>query len=177
MPEPRQLDVALITQSPDILLSRRFRSYLEEAARFCLDYNDHPNGQTLTVNGFCRRRFGLRWIALEQDVWNTYADTQEAVEYGAYGIAFLLVLALTRHSVTQRSAKGSGFDFWLGNRGDLGFQNSARLEISGILSGPSRLASREAKKIAQSMRSDSSRLPAYVVIVEFSRPMSRITKR
>jgi hypothetical protein len=177
MLEPRCLDVTAITQSPDIRLSRGFRSHLEEAARFCLDYNGHSDGTTLTVQGSYRHRFGLRWTALPQADWHTYANFQVAVERAAYGIAFILILALTQHRIIRQSAIGTGFGYWLGDRRDLGFQNSARLEVSGIFSGPSRLASRAAKKIAQSKRSDYSELPAYIVIVEFGRPSSRVTRR
>lgn len=177
MLEPFHLEVAEITRSPEICLSPGFRLYIEEAARFCLDYNNHLDGKMLEVDGHYQGRFELRWIALARDYWNSFSDHQAAVEHAAYGIAFLLMLALTEHRVIQRSAKGTGFDFWLGKRGVPGFQSHARLEVSGILLRPSRVGSRGAEKQVQSRRSDSTGLPAYVVIVEFSCPKSRITLR
>lgn len=177
MAEPRSFHLATITDSTDIRLTPGFRLYLREAAQFCLDHNGHSDGQLFQVDGSYRRLFRLRWIKSPDLHRHTFADTAEAVENGAYGVAFALILSLTRHNVIERSAKGPGFDFWLGDRGALGFQRSARLEVSGILSNESQIVSRTARKVAQTRRSDFVNLPVYVVIVEFGRPMSRITRR
>jgi hypothetical protein len=40
--------------------------------------------------------------------------------------------------VVERSRRGTGFDYWLGKKGDnnqLPFQNAVRLEVSGIRKG------------------------------------------
>jgi len=177
MPEPREIHLETIARSPDIRLAPGFRLYLQEAAQFCLDHNAHSDGTPLGVEGLYRCNPRLRWTALQDIDRHTFSDTPEAAEHGAYGIAFVLILTLTEHSVIERSAKGPGFDFWLGERGDLGFQRSSRLEVSGILSNPAQLSSQTTKKIKQTMKSDSVGLPAYVVVVEFSRPASRIIKR
>lgn len=179
MPDDRTLDLAAITESAEICLTPGFRSYLREAAQFCLDHNGHATGAALEVDGSSPCRLSLRWAPLAdaRRSWNTFADTDEAAEHGAYGLAFALVLALTGHGVVERSAKGTGFDFWLGERGSMGFQQSARLEVSGILADPARIASRTQLKIAQTERSDGSHLPAFVVVVEFSRPASRMMQR
>ncbi|MEC4819430.1 MAG: hypothetical protein SAK29_40100 [Scytonema sp. PMC 1069.18] len=67
------------------------------------------------------------------------ADTEVATEYGAYGIAALLMPYLTGLTVIERSIKGKslGFDFWLGSIDDPNtlFQRKARLEVSGIRKG------------------------------------------
>ncbi len=177
MLEPREILLETIASSPDIRLAAGFRGHLKEAAQFCLDHNGHSDGTTLEIGGsyLCSPR--LRWTALPDADRPTYSDTPVAAEYGAYGVAFILVLALTESCVISSSAKGPGFDFWLGEREGLGFQRSARLEVSGILSNPARLSSRTTKKIKQTMKSDSMGLPAYVVVVEFGRPASRIIKR
>ena len=172
-----ELSLTAIAESPDIHLSPGFRLYLLEAAQFCLDHNGHSDGAPFNVDGSYWCQLWLRWTALSQGSQHTFADLEEAAEQGAYGVAFMVILALTRHNVVERSAKGTGFDFWLGERGDLGFQKCARLEVSGILSDVSRISSRTAQKVEQIRRSDDSKLPAYVVIVEFSRPMSRVIKR
>lgn len=176
MLELREIHLESIASSPDIRLAPGFRLYLQEAAQFCLDHNAHADGTPLGVKGSYRCSPRLRWTALPEIYRHTFSDTDEAVEQGAYGIAFLLILALTEHSVIERSAKGPGFDFWLGERDGRGFQRSARLEVSGILSNVARISSRTARKVAQTM-TDRAELPAYVVVVEFSRPESRIIKR
>lgn len=75
----------------------------------------------------------------------------------------------------QRSAKGSGVDYWLGNESDdVGlFQKKARLEVSGILVGTNSEMQRRLKRtLAQTAPSDSTSLPAYVAIVEFGAPQT-----
>ena len=100
-----------------------------------------------------------------------------ATEHGAYGIACLLILDLTGLTVIQRSRKGTGFDFWLGDDEELPFQNKARLEVSGIRQGDAaRVAARVAQKKKQTGRSDGF-LPAYVIVVDFGTPLARVIKK
>ncbi|ETW93058.1 MAG: hypothetical protein ETSY2_52085 [Candidatus Entotheonella gemina] len=109
------------------------------------------------------------------DAW---ADEQEATEYGACGIAILIILALTDYTVIRRSRKGTGIDYWLGYQDtDYPFQDAARLEVSGIRRGNDRVvAARVSQKIRQTKPSDEA-LPAYIVVVEFSRPYARMVKK
>jgi hypothetical protein len=107
-----------------------------------------------------------------------YADLGEATERGAYGIAILLVMHLAGFKVVQRSVKGTGFDYWLGFADALPFQDKARLEVSGILNGNEGvISSRLRIKIEQTRKSDRLNIPAYVVIVEFGNPLSRVKTR
>lgn len=111
-----------------------------------------------------------------QDSWN---DLQEATEYGATCIAILLVQTLTDMRVTRRSPKETGFDYWLGDKmDDFPFQDRARLEISGILKGTTAQVNQRVKeKIEQTKRTDSTALPAYIVVVEFSTPICKVVIR
>jgi hypothetical protein len=103
-----------------------------------------------------------------------WADDDEATEYGACGVAIVFMKALTGFSVVQRSWKTTGFDYWLGHDNSPLFQGKARLEVSGIRRGDdSQISSRARIKLGQVARS-ASRIPAYVVIVEFSRPTARV---
>jgi hypothetical protein len=80
----------------------------------------------------------------------------------------------------ERSAKGTGIDYWVGDgRDERGiFQRAARLEVSGILKGDkAKIAARFAQKTSQTRRSDKSEMPAYVVIVDFGGPEARFAKR
>jgi hypothetical protein len=82
-------------------------------------------------------------------------------------------LELTETAQVERSAKGTGIDYWLGDgREERGiFQRTAHLEVSGILLGDKRkLASRLREKVAQTQRSDQWELRVYAVIVEFIAP-------
>lgn len=82
------------------------------------------------------------------------------------------------YTVIERSRKGTGFDYWLGDKNSYLFQKKARLEVSGILKGDdSLLKSRHAAKEEQTSKSDELCIPAYVSVIEFSKPKAFFTKR
>jgi hypothetical protein len=114
-----------------------YGSFLAEAASHCLNFNDHLNPVVVQVTGDVCMPRNLKWCDARE--WNerTWADLQEATEYGAYGVAIIVALTLTQLPRVERSAKGTGVDYWVGDGGDRRgiFQRSARLEVSGILKG------------------------------------------
>jgi hypothetical protein len=154
-------------------VSAVYGSFLAEAASYCLRSHNHVNPVLLDVTGDVCGPRSLKWcddVGLLRETW---ADMQEATEYGACGVAITAALALTGKARVERSAKGTGIDYWLGDgRDERGvFQRAARLEVSGILRGDkTKIASRLKEKLAQTKSSDRTGLPAYVVIVEFGRP-------
>src|SRR5260221_12677183 len=95
------------------------------------------SGVQMDVEGDYNITFRLTWNPLTETHRRTCADIQEATEYGAYGVAIVGVRETTGKTVLERSAKGPGFDFWIGDEEDaeLPFQGLMRLEVSGILSG------------------------------------------
>jgi hypothetical protein len=109
--------------------------------------------------------------------WN---DQEFTTEQAAYGIAFMLIRQLTQFTVIERSRKGTGFDYWLGSEdeaGELPFQNKVRLEVLGLRKADdSRVRARIKQKIEQTNPSDGE-FPAYIIIVEFSRPLSFIVEK
>jgi len=111
--------------------------FLSEASRCCLEVHDHPNGVQLRVNGISDTALELRWKdEVTDQIRASWNDHQEMTEYGACGIAILLILKLTGFTVIRRARKGEGVDYWLGHKdSELPFQDAARLEVSGILSG------------------------------------------
>ncbi|MDX2098874.1 MAG: hypothetical protein SFW36_13950, partial [Leptolyngbyaceae cyanobacterium bins.59] len=102
-------------------------------------------------------------------------------EQAAYGIAFLLILQLTNLTVIERARKGTGFDYWLGAQNasaPLPFQRMARLEVSGIRKGNrGQIQARVKQKMEQTRVSDAQGLPAYIIVVEFSQPISIISAK
>ena len=85
----------------------------------------------------------------------------------------MLALKLTDFTIIEKSARKNGFDYWLGQKGDILFQKKARLEISGIFKGAEKdVNARYKVKVKQTNQSDSLNLPAYVGIVEFSNPIA-----
>lgn len=150
-----------------------FGTSLAEAGAVCLDNVGHPNCAELHVKGLHKTKFKLLWPEVTAQMKNCYNDLQASTEHGAYGIALLLMKQLTDFTVIQRSRKGPGFDYWLGKDGSSLFQDKARLEVSGILKGPSKVPSRVKQKLAQVTPSDGI-FPAYVVVIEFSTPLSQV---
>jgi hypothetical protein len=151
---------------------------LAQAAAICFEHTNHFSGVVLRVDGTYEKEFTVTWSVVLTDAmrrfWN---DLDEATEQGAYGLAFLLIRSLTGFSIIERSRKGTGFDWWLGEEDNL-FQGKARLEVSGILHGNARqLNKRVLAKKKQTKRSDDSGLTAYIVVVEFSTPRAKVIKR
>lgn len=154
-------------------------AYYAQAASVCLEQQDHPPGVQMQVKGDCTHRVSVIWNApdnrdQQRRSWN---DEQVATENGAYGIAALLIERLTEYTVVERSYKGTGFDFWLGRKGDdtLLFQDLARMEVSGVRQGDDRtVVSRTRQKAQQMKPTDDTALPGLAVVVEFGSPLTRV---
>jgi hypothetical protein len=160
-------------------ISSVYGSFLAEAASHCLLRNNHVNPVLLDITGDTCALSSLKWCATSELGEETWADVQEATEYGAYGVAIVVALTLTETPKVERSVKGTGVDYWLGDGKDERgiFQHTARLEVSGILDGgKTKIGARLREKLAQTKRSDSAGLPAYVVIVEFGAPEASIVR-
>lgn len=152
-----------------------------EAAAVCLENQGHQEPARLHVRKIETPKYDLRWPAITDAMRRAYEDLERATELGAYGVAILLVKDQTRLTAVRQSRKGTGFDYWLGPDGtddQLVFQDAARLEVSGILSGTdSQFLTRVKQKLKQTQPSDSSGLPAYACVVEFSRPQAEIATK
>jgi len=158
-------------------ITSSFGVALAEAGAVCLEDQGHSNGVELKVYGEFIEAFKVYWPNVTGQMRLCWNDYEVTTEYGAYGIAILLIHDLTALSIIERSRKGSGFDFWLGREDELPFQNKARLEISGIRKGDDRMVkTRIQQKLKQTERSKGS-FPAYIVVVEFSKPLSHVVKR
>jgi len=148
-----------------------------EACLICLDYHNHRTGIKLVAKGSWNANLFLYWNGeVDERMRRCWRDTQEATEYGAAAIAILLVIEFTKYTVIERSAKGTGFDYWLleSELYDEEFisDGTARLEVSGIIyaENDSAIRSRVKDKLRQVEVSDSTGFPAIIVVVEFSRP-------
>ena len=120
----------------------------------------------------------LQYLVTSEQLNRTYGDPDENTEEGACGIAWLLLMNLTEHTVVRRSRKGTGVDYFLGDANDFLFQNTARLKVSGIGRGTEQeIKKRVKQKKEQTEHSDHLTIPAFVVIVEFSQPVAEIIFR
>jgi len=152
---------------------------LYEAFEVCMHQSGHKEEVLLKTEGLRNEDITLFW----EDDYNeqkerTYADMQYTTEHGAICLSVMLTTALTPYTIVERSRKGTGFDYWLGKNDSYMFQRKARLEISGILKGDdSVLRARHTNKVEQISKSDVLQLPAYISVIEFSRPKALFTKR
>ncbi len=161
-------------------LTSEVGAYYAQAAGVCLEHQGHESPTSMLVSGEVMADAMLEWAPVTDQTRRNWKDDEEATEYGACAIACLLVPGLSGLHVVERSRKGTGFDYWLGptNNDESLFQSRARLEVSGIRAGTkATIAARVRQKLKQTERSDSSLLPAGIVIVEFSQPESRVAKR
>ena len=158
-----------------------FRAVLAQAGAVCFEDQNHPRGVELNVDGTFQAKYKVFWQDVTDQMRRTFNDPDLATEWGACGVALLLMLDLTEYTVINTSRKGTGFDYWLGkkDKGDeLLFQNKARLEVSGMRKARySQVKTRVKQKLEQVKPSDSSLLPAYIVVVEFNTPLSHMVEK
>jgi hypothetical protein len=150
-------------------------SFVAEACAVCLTSQAHVTGVELEVGGLTSDTFRVWWnIDVTDQIRRSWGD--EATEHGACAIAFLLIPRITEYTIIRRARTGTGVDYWLGYRESVNiFQDTARLEISGILraTNMSAVESRINMKKRQTEQSEGA-LPAYVVVVEFGMPQAQV---
>ena len=148
-----------------------------------MESQGHNQRVHLNVIGCVNNTYALAWPRVTDQTLRTWADLQEATEYGATAIAVLLAKREVGYAVIERAVKGTGIDYWLGHEtSGPPFQHKARLEVSGILSVKGSyndvaraVASRVRQKLRQT-RPSSGSLPAYVIVVEFGTPLAEVQK-
>lgn len=157
-----------------------FGAALAEACAVCLEEQNHSQGVAITVDGDFKAKFELYWQPVTEQMLRCWNDEEFTTEQAAYGIAFLILRELTDLTVIERSRKGTGFDYWLGyldTDEELPFQDKVRLEVSGIRKGNlARVKARVKQKKEQTKVSDGI-FPAYIIVVEFSTPLSCVERR
>ena len=157
-------------------------SALAEAGAVCLDSKGHQPGVLLAVRGISNRNYTLDWTPSTAQVQRAW-QYNRATELGAEAIAVLLAQSETPYTIVEASERGSGIDYWLGDEWGITFQRKARLEISGIrrrgetMVSESIIAARVDDKMQQTARSDDSQTPAYVIVVEFGRPVAEVHQK
>jgi hypothetical protein len=156
-------------------ITPEFGASTAQAASVCLEGQGHSKGVELRISR--SQVFAVHWTPATEQARRCWRDENEATQFGACGIAFLLTLSLTGFTVIERSRTGTGFDYWLGTDDEL-FQRKARLEISGILNGNKNTINLRVKqKLRQTDVSDNTRLPAYICVVEFGAPSAKVVEK
>lgn len=154
-------------------------TFYANAAAVCFEKNNFNRVVALTIDYRTKTSINLFWESVNQQVKDMHNDLIYAAEQGAYCIAFLLIHQLTDFKVIRQAKRRSGFDFWLGDKDEvLPFTNKAKLEVSGILKGTqTQINQRLKKKEKQIKQSDSINLQAFIIVTEFSKPISKIVEK
>jgi len=152
------------------------------AAMVCLDSQKHESGVHCEMKSLKETTSMLRltWNeAVTQQMKNTWYDRREASEMGAAGLAILVILAFTEYTVLRRMDidEKTGMDYWLSKNANIGnltenfLQGDARLEVAGRRSASTDIIRGIVQsKLKRSTKSDKTGKPAYVIVMEFSRP-------
>jgi hypothetical protein len=152
---------------------------LAEAAAVCLENRNHKTPVRFPRAGLMHNDLHMEWVPVDDQSRRCYADMQEATEWGACGVAILVVKEATGKLVVERSKKGTGFDYWLGDKDDDGlpFAGTSRLEVSGILTGTkSQIDSRIRQKKEQIKPTDHL-AHGFVAVVEFGTPIACVESK
>jgi hypothetical protein len=145
-------------------------SYAHDAS-VCFESQNHPEQFDMIGEGNFINTYQVVRYNVTDEMKRTSNDDEEATHYGAYAVAFIVASKELGIKAFERSKKGTGIDYWLGSKKDLLFQNKMRLEVSGIRNGDNnQIQTRFNTKMNQSKKSDTSSIPAFIVIVEFSQP-------
>lgn len=155
---------------------------LTENCIVALEAIPHKTGCELDVTGLHNGKVSLNWNTVVNK--NGYKEEKKFTEKGAEAISFLLALAFTEYEILEEAQIGTGVDYWLGygvnhiKYDPLNFFN-ARLEISGILreTTSNNFSRRIFQKKKQTKASDSTGIPAYVSIIEFSKLKAHISEK
>ena len=150
---------------------------LAQAAAVCLESQGHAQGAALTVRGDRQGSHQVYWPPVTPQAQRSW-DEQDPTEQGAAGVAALLAQEEIGCVVVARANRGDGFDYWLGSQTEEVAPYEAKMEVSGIRSGgESDIAKRMRQKVEQMARPNppvAPNLPAYAVVIEFSRPVAAI---
>ncbi|TSP10654.1 hypothetical protein [Cupriavidus campinensis] len=148
-----------------------------EAAAFCLSENGHSNPVDASLRGCSSSTAQLAWLPPSTKAIATYRDRDVAAENGAYAVAIALLNKTHGYQVVERSAKGTGFDFWLGKaKGALPFSEMVRLEVSGIFDGRLRVSARLSQKLKQMNPTDAT-ATGFAIVAEFSGPIVAVGEK
>ena len=197
MPESNHpLDLRELAAADFPGITREKGAELAQAAAVCLQSQGHEQGAVLVVRGSFDNAYALAWLPASPQTWRTWNDPEETTEDGAAGIAALLALREIGWPVILRSWKGTGFDYWLGDRDtgpvapaeraataalrsllrDDNLTVRGRLEVSGIRDGDdAAVRQRSRDKLRQINRGNAWPLPGFVIVVEFSRPLAEVS--
>lgn len=175
--QPNQIEMNILTNKDygEKIIQSQYE-YFAQAAATCLEENGFRGSAVLHLKGDVQAEMTLNWEPLSTNIKDMNHDLVDATERGACCIAFLMIHQWTPFKILRQSRRKTGFDYWLTDKtATFPFRDTARLEISGILNGDrSEIKSRIKQKETQINQSAALGLPAYIIVTEFSQPLSTV---
>ena len=180
-----KLDLKKLAKNGRAGLTPAEASHLAEAAVIAADAAGKPLPQTLTFSGRKRRKPLLLGPKINNRMRRTYADHQDAVEWGASAVAAAAIEPLENLTVYERSPKsGFGFDYFLiplnlADRADDDnfFADATHiLEVSGTLQNDKAVMDERVSEKLKRLKSKKQELPAFVIVVDFRFARAKLVK-
>jgi len=158
-------------------LTKETGGFMLQACMVCLDNQGHQSDVDFKLSGIQQVNIKLNWEQeVSQRIRRNWSDLQEATEYGAVALAIVCAEQFSSYDTVERSTKGTGFDYWLGEEDEWGvFQRKARLEVSGILmeTASNTVTKRVREKLNQVKVADEEELEIHVFVADFKTPKGR----
>ncbi len=163
------------------VITQQALGFYKENCMVCFHRNGHRSGVGLRVRyEDYDRLYEVYWSgdATEQLLRN-YSRVPRVTEDAACAIALLLVRELTEFTGVEMSSLGTTIDYYLAPQNqdkDLIFNRTARLEATGILEENEQ--NTVESRIKQKLRrlKPERDLPTFIVVVEFSKPWSKMVE-
>lgn len=160
-------------------------AFYREAVIVGLRKQGFSSGVTLGITGEFEEKYKIEWTEdIDAADIRSWKDEVQIANFGAVGIALLLMIELLGFKNFEEGIIGTGIDFWLSKnqfqKGKIAYyKREARLEISGILKETvgNTINMRVGRKRKQMKVSDYLQLQGWIVVVEFSTPKSKIVKK
>lgn len=149
---PIRLELDVFVDSPG--LTSALWEMFSEAASLCLESQRHPLEVTLKLisESTSIDSVTIKRLVVTEKIRRAHNDMQDATEFGAYGIAIMLVRKILGLMVVEKSRKGTGFDYWLGteeNDSELLFsQEYSRELMVSLKSGSGKKSAKWSRVIA-----------------------------
>jgi tRNA U34 5-carboxymethylaminomethyl modifying enzyme MnmG/GidA len=147
----------------------------------CFQSLDHASGVKLKVEyENVKKTFEVCWSGeMTSQQKRNYADLNRATDHAACAIALLLIRELTELTAIEQARIGTSVDYYLilktQDKNLIVNQAAARLEISGILcQNENNSVDKRIREKLKRLKPDN--LPAFIIIVEFSKPWVKIIK-
>ena len=153
--------------------------FYKQNCMVCLGNQNHQSGVELKVlHSDSHDIFAICWEGdVTDELRRAYADLVRATDNAACAIALLIIREITDMTAIEQAIRGTTVDYYLSHRqqsDELIFNRAARLEVSGILH------ENESNTINARISERKNRLkpglPTYIIVVEFSNPISKVVE-